>query len=58
MELIQNLQKVVEIEEPETKLTVTDIVNTAIAELFNKKDYMDDVDYVTITKVLKCYNIL
>ena len=57
MELIRNLQQAVQIEE-QKELTLTDIINTAIAELFNKKDYMDDVDYVATMKVLKCYNIL
>ncbi|WP_292473811.1 hypothetical protein [Methanosphaera sp.] len=57
LELISNLQKAVELEERK-KVTRTDIINIAIAELFNKKDYMDDVDFVGIIKVLKCYNIL
>lgn len=57
LELIRNLQKVIDLEERKT-VSMTDIVNVAIAELFNKKDYMEDVDYITVTKVLKCYNIL
>lgn len=57
IELLNNLQKAVEIEERK-KVTMTDIINVAIAELFQKKDYMNDIDFVGIVKVLKCYNIL
>ena len=57
LDLIQNLQKAVHLEERK-KVTRTDIINVAISELFNKKDDMDDVDYVGIIKVLRCYNIL
>lgn len=57
LDLIQNLQKAVRLEERK-KVTRTDIINVAISELFNKKDDIDDVDYVGIIKVLRCYNIL
>lgn len=57
LDLIQNLQKAVQLEERK-KVTRTDIINVAISELFNKKDDMDDVDYTGIIKVLRCYNIL
>ena len=57
IELINNLQKAVNIEERK-QISMTDIVNIAIAELFKKKDYMDDIDYVGTIKVLKCYNVL
>ena len=57
VELITMLQQAVEIEERKT-VPMNKIVNVAIAELFNKRDYMDEVDFVGIIKVLKCYNIL
>ncbi len=56
-ELIQELQQEVEQHEGK-KITRTAIINVAIAELFNKKQNINTVDYLELKEVLQCYNIL
>jgi citrate lyase gamma subunit len=56
-ELIEELQNEVEQQEGK-KITRTAIINVAIAELFNKKQNINTVDYLELKEVLQCYNIL